>query len=65
MKKLLKQIDQLYDMIDSGMLTKVEAMRQLRELNYDNNERYDEGSNEHMNVYNSLIEVNTLITDTY
>jgi hypothetical protein len=65
MKKLLKQIDQLYDMIESGLLTKSEAMRQLRELNYDNNEKYDEGSDEHMNVYSSLIDVNTLITDTY
>ena len=65
MKKLLKQIDSLYDTIESGLLTKAEAIRQLRELNYDNNERYDEGSDEHMNVYSSLIDVNTLIADIY
>lgn len=65
MKKLLKQIDSLYEKIDSGLLTKAEAMRQLMDLNYDNNEKYDEGSDEHMNVYSSLIDVNTLIADTY
>jgi hypothetical protein len=65
MKTLLNKISKLYDQIELGLLSKSEAMERLRDLMYTNNEKYDEGSNEYMNIYNSLIEVNTLIQDVY
>ena len=65
MKKLLKQIDSLYEMIESGLLTKSEAMRQLRELRLSIADKYNEGSDNFMILIYSLIDVNNLIEDLY
>jgi len=65
MKKLLKQIDKLYEMIDSGLLTKSEAMRQLRELRFTMADRYEVWSDEFTILMHSLLDVHYLIEDLY
>jgi hypothetical protein len=65
MKKLLNQIDSLYANIESGLLTKSEAMSQLRELRFSIADKYNEGSDNFMILIYSLIDVNNLIEDLY
>jgi hypothetical protein len=52
-------------MIESGLLTKSEAMRQLRELRFSIADKYNEGSDNFMILIYSLIDVNNLIEDLY
>lgn len=65
MKKLLNQIDSLYANIESGLLTKSEAMRQLRDLKFSMADRYEVWSDEFTELMHSLLDVHYLIEDLY
>jgi hypothetical protein len=65
MKKLLNQIDSLYANIESGLLTKSEAMSQLRELRFSMADRYEVWSDEFTELMHSLLDVHYLIEDLY
>jgi hypothetical protein len=65
MKKLLNQIDSLYANIESGLLTKSEAMRQLRDLKFSMADRYEVWSDEFTELMHSLLDVHYLIEELY
>ena len=65
MKKLLKQIDSLYAKVESGILTKSEAMSQLRELRFSIADKYEVWSDEFTLLMHSLLDVHYLIEDLY
>jgi hypothetical protein len=65
MKTLIKRISKLSESIELGLITRSESMYQLRVLRSDISNKYNEGSDNYMTLIYDLIDVNTLIQETY
>lgn len=65
MKTILSKISRLEQSIELGLLTRNEAMQQLRQLRGLVVDKYEEGTDTFQTLIYSLIDVNSLIQDIY
>lgn len=60
MKTLLNKIDRLTETIEMGLLTKEEALFEIRELRSEVAEKFEEGSDKFMQCIYPLIDANEI-----
>ena len=60
MKSLLNKIDRLTETIEMGLLTKEEAMFEIRKMRSNILDKYEEGSDEFMQCIYPLIDANEI-----
>ena len=60
MKNLIKRIDELTETIEMGLLTREQAMVQIRGLRSDIEVKYEEGSDKFMQCIECLIDANSI-----
>ena len=63
MKALLNRIDDLMEQIEMGLLTRADAMREVRNIRQSICSMYDEGSDKFMMCIDSLIDAHSMAED--